>query len=107
MEQAEELGYNHLALDVTGQIKSAALGNLTAWMDQLNQTSVDRFGRGLRIAVPPRQQVMGKNVFELSFIYDADGCLLEFLHKQSELSQPLQSGWEPWDGEDFQGVSSL
>lgn len=103
MEQADALGFNHVALDVTAQIQVAALGNLTAWMDQLNQTSVDRFGRGLRVAVPPRQQVIGKEVYELGFIYDADGCLLEFLHKQSELAQPLQSGWDPWDGGGFIG----
>eukprot|EP00977_Amphora_coffeiformis_P001788 scaffold353_cov185-Amphora_coffeaeformis.AAC.16 len=98
MENQLELGYNHIALDVTQHIRDLQLADLAAWMDQLNETSVQRFGRNLRVALPPRQQMMGQNVFELAFIYDADGSLVEFLHQQAVLSQPIESGWDPWDG---------
>ncbi len=71
--------------------------------ETLNSTSWDRFGKTLNIALEPQQQLIGNEVYELGFIYDADGCLVEFLHKQTELSQKIDSGWEPWDGTGFVG----
>ncbi|GAX12670.1 hypothetical protein FisN_13Lu149 [Fistulifera solaris] len=103
MQRPEFLGYNHVAVDVTEQILHAGFMNLNEWLDQLNRTSIDRFQRSLRIAVKPRQQMIGRGVYELAFLYDADGCLIEVLHKQSEISQEMQSGWDPWDGEGFVG----
>ena len=107
MERQDALGYNHLALDVTQQIASQAnLSSLADWMDQLNHKSVDSFGKTLRVALPPRQQIIGQCVYELAFLYDADGCLVELLHQQSELTQTLESGWEPWGGEGFIGENN-
>lgn len=111
MENQVELGWNHMAIDVTAQIKGTSSSNnmqdLADWMAQLNETSMQTFGKSLRVAVPPRQQMIGRNVFELAFIYDADGCLIEFLHKQGQVqSQSMDSGWDPWDGEGFVGISS-
>ena len=103
MENQIELGYNHMALDVTQQIRDLQLADLAAWMDRLDQSSVQRFGRNLRVALPPRQQMMGRSVYELAFIYDADGSLVEFLHQQAVVSQSIQSGWDPWDGQGFVG----
>ena len=37
------------------------------------------FGRQLRIALPPEQKVIGSQVYEMAFIYDADGALIELL----------------------------
>lgn len=104
MENEQELGWNHMALDVTQQILNDELcGDLAGWMAKLNQTSFERFGRSLRVALPPRQQMIGQSVYELAFIYDADGSLIEFLHKQGEVSQSMSSGWDPWDGTGFWG----
>jgi catechol 2,3-dioxygenase-like lactoylglutathione lyase family enzyme len=101
----ELLGHNHIALDVTESIQNQEeLKSLSDWMDQLNQKSLQQFGKTLRVAVPPTQRLIGKGVFELAFLYDADGALVELLHKQTELQQEISSGWEPWDGQGFVGA---
>lgn len=112
MDRQDLLGHNHLALDVTHQIaaaascdddnNSSAVVDLTTWLQALNQTSIRTSNRMLRVALEPQQQMIGQGVYELAFLYDADGALIELLNKQSELSQPMASGWEPWDGSDFQ-----
>jgi catechol 2,3-dioxygenase-like lactoylglutathione lyase family enzyme len=98
MKQQELLGHNHLALDVTSLIQRLGLSSLQEWMDHLNQRSIATFGKTLRIALAPRQQLIGNTVYELAFLYDADGSLVEFLHKQKELPQTISSGWDPLDG---------
>ena len=103
IENAQELGYNHMAMDVTAQIQKNGLADLSVWLDQLNDKSRQQFGRNLRIAVPPRQQLIGQYVYELAFIYDADGSIVELLHKQGQVPQSIESGWEPWNGEGFVG----
>jgi catechol 2,3-dioxygenase-like lactoylglutathione lyase family enzyme len=101
----ELLGQNHFALDVTESIqRQEGLESLSDWIDQLNQKSLQHFGKTLRVAVPPTQRLIGKGVFELAFLYDADGALVELLHKQTELQQEMSSGWEPWDGKGFVGA---
>jgi catechol 2,3-dioxygenase-like lactoylglutathione lyase family enzyme len=105
MKYFNVLGYNHIALDVTAQIQQAG-GNGTAatlcgWIDNLNRTSHERFGRRLRIALEPEQQMIGRAVYEIAFLYDADGCLVELLHFLVELKQDMVLGWEPWDGQAF------
>lgn len=113
------LGYNHVALDVSAQIKNnnsranTTTASLQDWIDVLNRTSLDRFGKTLRVALPPRQQVIANTVYELAFLYDADGCLVELLHEVGETaaaagaqSSTSSSGWEPWDGQGFKGPSS-
>lgn len=101
MERQELLGCNHLALDVTGSLERQGHTQLSEWMQTLNATSVERFGRGLRVALEPRQQIIGKNVFELAFLFDADGALIEFVNKQSNVEQEITSGWDVWDGKGF------
>ena len=99
MQRQELLGYNHVALDVTAQIRSGGMkGGLSEWMQRLNDTSLERFGKSLRVALHPRQQMIGRSVYELAFLYDADGALIELLHHQRDLEQTIESGWEPWDG---------
>jgi len=107
MAQQQILGYNHVALDVTRQMRSQNVTLLSTWMEQLNQRSVEMFQRKLRIALQPRQQIIGRQVYELAFLYDADGCLVELLYLQGELPQNLESGWEPWNGEVFLGETRL
>ena len=111
MERPEFLGHNHLALDVTNQIgtrfnNSNVTARLQIWMDNLNEKSVKDFGKKLRVALAPRQQLIGRTVYELAFVYDADGALVELLYKQGELAQDVQSGWEPWDGKGFIGKTN-
>jgi catechol 2,3-dioxygenase-like lactoylglutathione lyase family enzyme len=100
IQRQDILGQNHLALDVTPDVTlgSDDKKNLSDWIDDLNARSLKKFGKTLRIAVEPRQQIIASGVYELAFLYDADGALIELLWKQSELTQELASGWEPWDG---------
>ena len=52
----------------------------------------------MRIALAPRKQMIGRSVYELAFLYDADGALVELLNKQNDLPQEIDSGWEPLGG---------
>ncbi|KAL3928009.1 MAG: hypothetical protein SGBAC_012838 [Bacillariaceae sp.] len=98
MQRQDLLGMNHFALDVTGSIKSQGLESLAEWMKKLNKKSLIEFGKNLRIALSPRQQMIGRSVYELAFLYDADGALVELLNKQTDLPQEIDSGWEPLGG---------
>ena len=114
-QQESLLGFNHLALNVTHCIQTlkqkqesvivdescGCTYGLNEYLKELNQTSYQKFQKTLRVAVPPRQQIIGGHVYELSFIYDADGSLLELLHWTNELTTQQDSGWEPWDGTGF------
>jgi catechol 2,3-dioxygenase-like lactoylglutathione lyase family enzyme len=106
MDRQDFLGLNHLALDVSGSIKQKQLVSLSDWLDNLNEKSLKVFGKTVRIALKPQQQLIGRGVYELAFLYDADGVLIELLNKQKDLSQEIDSGWEPWDGQEFSGKSS-
>ena len=98
------LGQNHFALDVTSAIEEHdELETLADWIEILNKKSINQFGKSLRIAVEPVQRLIGKSVYELAFLYDADGALVELLRKQTDLKQDMSSGWEPWDGKGFSG----
>jgi catechol 2,3-dioxygenase-like lactoylglutathione lyase family enzyme len=100
-ERQNLLGYNHLALEVSASIRQKGFSNLTEWLDSLNEKSMEMFGKTLRVALQPQQQLIGSSVYELAFLYDADGALVELLHKQKDLPQRIESGWEPWDGKGF------
>jgi catechol 2,3-dioxygenase-like lactoylglutathione lyase family enzyme len=95
------VGYHHVALNVTAQVR-ALDDNLQSYLDHLNATSRQRFNKTIRLAVPPRQQIIGGQVYELAFVYDPNDCLVELLHEQSRLAQPVADGWEPWSGQGFQ-----
>lgn len=101
MERQELLGWNHLALDVTESLQAKGFLQLSEWMQDLNATSIQQFNRGLRVALEPRQQIIGDGVYELAFLYDADGALVEFVHRQSDVEQEMTSGWDVWDGKGF------
>lgn len=101
IQQQTILGQNHLALDVTSSIQRLQFGSLAEWLECLNQKSITQFGKTLRIAVEPYQTMIGKGVYELAFLYDADGALIELLHKQTELQQDVSSGWDPTEKVDF------
>jgi catechol 2,3-dioxygenase-like lactoylglutathione lyase family enzyme len=110
-ENQEYLGHNHLALDVTSSIdankteleSSLLLRNhtflLSAWMETLNEKSLQLFQKTVRVALEAEQFMVGNVVYERAFIYDADGALIELLHRAAELPQQIDpmSGWELYD----------
>ena len=98
------LGLNHFCLDVSETIQqNTNLNDLSDYLEFLNDMSLKKFGKTLRIALQPKQQMIGKGVYELAFLYDADGSLVELLNKQKELEQEITDGWKPlkWDNQDF------
>jgi catechol 2,3-dioxygenase-like lactoylglutathione lyase family enzyme len=100
MKRQDLLGWNHVALDVTELVQDGSL--LADWIQELNDKSKAQFGKALRIASVPTPRIIGKHVYEIAFLYDADGGLVELLRKQKgRLEQDIQSGWEPWDGKGF------
>jgi len=80
---------------------SCSLYNLQEWLDDMNQLSISTFGKSLRIALQPTKRIIGRDVYEMAFIYDADGTLVELLNWSGRLGQEVSSGWEPWNGEGF------
>ena len=86
---------------VNNNSSSCSLYNLQEWLDDLNQLSIETFGKSLRIALHPTKRIIGRDVYEMAFIYDADGTLVELLKWSNRLEQVVGSGWEPWDGEGF------
>ncbi|KAL9181828.1 hypothetical protein ACHAXT_012171 [Thalassiosira profunda] len=111
-KREELLGLNHFALDVTNNIprpdnddgasadgSACALYQLQEWMDDLNALSIERFGKSLRVALSPVKRIIGKEVYEMAFLYDADGALVELLNHSGTLEQEMDDGWAPWDGQ--------
>ena len=111
------LGYNHMALDVTNHIPPpplSAVGNnnnnvtiikcLQDYINCLNSYSMSLYNKTIRIAVHPKQQLIGRSIYEIAFLYDPDDCLIELLYYQSTTSQIIDSGWEPWNGQNFIGL---
>ncbi|KAL3766315.1 hypothetical protein ACHAWU_005707 [Discostella pseudostelligera] len=122
VERPELLGLNHVALDVTGCIASrsndnvdddddantstdprtsCALYQLQEWIDDLNTLSIQKFGKSLRVAVSPTKRIIGREVYEMAFLFDADGSLVELLNHSGTLEQEMDDGWIPWDGRGF------
>ena len=107
MKHETLLGLNHYALDVTPHILSLEKGEyygLHQFLEDINEESKAQFGKALNVALDPRQQVIGNQVFELCFLFDADGCIVELVRYIKDLDQNIQSGWEPWDGSGFVGA---
>lgn len=99
-QKEDLLGLNHFCLDVTWKCAH----DLKHFLDAVNAESMVKFNKTLKIALPPKQQVIGSRVYEISFIYDADGSVIELLRYVKELRQNISSGWEPWDGLNFVGI---
>ncbi len=128
-KREELLGLNHFCLDVTQCIpkptnaggdgslisnidattttvsedgsSSCSLYNLQEWLDDLNELSISTFGKSMRVALQPTKRIIGRDVYEMAFIYDADGTLVELLNWSGRLEQEIGDGWEPWNGEGF------
>lgn len=111
------LGYNHMAFDVTLQVHSknnlqdfetaSTQSTLQGWIDEVDRQSFERFGKHLRLALEPFEQMIGTYVYDVAFLYDADGSLLELLSLKAQVSSSeMRSGWEPLDDEVIDFLSS-
>ena len=121
MVRPAALGYHHVSMDATTQIRALVGENnataggdgaaLADWLEALNATSLRQFRKTVRLALAPYTQLIGPTVYELAFVYDADGCLVELLHRVGERqtgqfaqeTSDMESGWQPWDGKGFVG----
>jgi catechol 2,3-dioxygenase-like lactoylglutathione lyase family enzyme len=85
-------GMNHLALDVSEECRaSGGDGGLPDFLRHLNERSEAVFDRSIRLVVAPHERIIGQDVFEVGFIADPDGVLLELLSCSAHpISQPLE-----------------
>ena len=72
-------GYYHLSFDLTGRVS-----NLSTWLETLQSKMTDAKGT-LKVLLPPEQQQIGEELYEVTFLADTDGLPLEFL-RQIEVS---------------------
>mmetsp|Transcript_8585 Transcript_8585/g.14284 ORF Transcript_8585/g.14284 Transcript_8585/m.14284 type:complete len:220 (+) Transcript_8585:106-765(+) len=93
VQRPELLGLNHYAIDVTNSMNRKNMKQLEQWVEHLNKKSKDTFGKTLRVAVEPFEQMIGQNLYQLAFIYDADGAIIELIYLQRKFTQKMISGW--------------
>ncbi|MEM9002286.1 MAG: VOC family protein [Cyanobacteria bacterium P01_F01_bin.86] len=77
-------GYYHLSFDLTQVIVSLPdwIGSLEKQFAEASQQTPGAL-KPLQVLLPPKQQMIGRNVYEVAFIADADGLPLEFLRMMS------------------------
>jgi catechol 2,3-dioxygenase-like lactoylglutathione lyase family enzyme len=74
------VGYYHLSFDITDISQ-----NLVNWLMDLkerfaiSQQNQPEMVHPLKVLLEPTQQQIGKNIYEVAFIADADGLPLEFI----------------------------
>ncbi|MEO1591531.1 MAG: VOC family protein [Cyanobacteria bacterium J06632_22] len=75
-------GYYHLSFDLTQTTDSlpAWLASLQQAFKQGNETQPEQISP-LKVLLEPQQQMIGSQVYEVTFIADADGLPLEFLRR--------------------------
>jgi catechol 2,3-dioxygenase-like lactoylglutathione lyase family enzyme len=71
-------GYYHLSFDLT-----PGVADLSEWLAALQQkfeiAAVAGQGQPLKVLLPPTQQQIGSQIYEVTFIADADNLPLEFI----------------------------
>lgn len=81
------VGYYHISFDISKYAE-----NLPRWLKELqekfSQSSNDNpeLIQPLKILLPPEQQMIGNNVYEVAFIADIDGLPLELIYLVKSLS---------------------
>eukprot|EP00633_Aureoumbra_lagunensis_P011049 CAMPEP_0197329194 /NCGR_PEP_ID=MMETSP0892-20130614/5538_1 /TAXON_ID=44058 ORGANISM="Aureoumbra lagunensis, Strain CCMP1510" /NCGR_SAMPLE_ID=MMETSP0892 /ASSEMBLY_ACC=CAM_ASM_000538 /LENGTH=156 /DNA_ID=CAMNT_0042825675 /DNA_START=182 /DNA_END=649 /DNA_ORIENTATION=- len=85
------LGLNHVAIDVSNT--SSDMDSLSDFLRMLNDYSEQTFQRSLGLVHKPYQQMIGQDVFELCFIRDPDGVLLELIRYQTRIPDPMVPDW--------------
>jgi hypothetical protein len=60
------------------------------------------------VALEPYEDFIDNKVYQLGFIYDADGSLVELVYKVSDREglPPIEGTWEYWDGTGFRGAAT-
>ena len=106
MANSAVLGWDHMCLDVSESIRTMSedggndgnvRSNLQGWIDALNSNSQSKFGKDVRVALEPRVKVIGREQYELAFIYDADGGLIELVNKLDDSAPAAESSWDDED----------
>jgi catechol 2,3-dioxygenase-like lactoylglutathione lyase family enzyme len=70
------VGYYHLSFDLTNLTT-----DLATWLSQLTSQFRSATSSAPKILLAPTQQVIGANVYEVTFIADPDNLPLEFIRK--------------------------
>jgi catechol 2,3-dioxygenase-like lactoylglutathione lyase family enzyme len=97
-QRIDLLGHNHIALDVTSSAQQLNCStNLQSWMEYLNVKSLALFNKTMRVALAPKQIMVQNGIYEIAYIYDPDGALVELICQGVTLPQNVSSGWEPID----------
>lgn len=84
-------GVNHIAIDVTREARK--MGGLASYIKHLNQQSEIQFERSIRLILVPYQQMIGNDVYEIGFISDPDGVLIELIAHNGTLTQIIEPDW--------------
>lgn len=69
------VGYYHLSFDLSDHAPS-----LTDWLTHITPQFA-AIGHELKLLLPPEQQMIGKNVYEVAFIEDCDRLPIELLRQ--------------------------
>ena len=74
------VGYYHLSFDLTNVTPALPswLNNLQTTFSEAAATNPEQM-QPLQILLPPTQQMIGEQVYEVTFIADSDGLPLEFI----------------------------
>jgi hypothetical protein len=75
-EDEHYTGYYHLSFDLTETI-----ADLPNWVAALEQKFEAAEMSPLKVLLPPQQQQIGQNIYEVAFLADADGLPLEFIRQ--------------------------
>jgi catechol 2,3-dioxygenase-like lactoylglutathione lyase family enzyme len=84
-------GLNHFTLDVTAAARN--FGGMRAYLRQLNARSETWFNKSIRLVVDPYQQIIAQDVYEMAFVSDPDGVLVELIAFNVTLPQKIKPAW--------------
>eukprot|EP00180_Rhodochaete_pulchella_P001829 Plantae.Rhodophyta-Rhodochaete_pulchella.ctg27489.p1 GENE.Plantae.Rhodophyta-Rhodochaete_pulchella.ctg27489~~Plantae.Rhodophyta-Rhodochaete_pulchella.ctg27489.p1 ORF type:complete len:205 (-),score=22.88 Plantae.Rhodophyta-Rhodochaete_pulchella.ctg27489:229-843(-) len=88
LEATPETGMRHISFDLT-----AVACSLGAFLDFVNEESVRRFRKTMRVLRAPDQAMMGRLVCETAFIADADGVPIEIIRRVAPLKHEMVDDW--------------
>jgi catechol 2,3-dioxygenase-like lactoylglutathione lyase family enzyme len=84
-------GLNHFTLDISAAARDS--GGMRAYLQQLNARSEAWFNKSIRLVVDPYQQIIAQNVYEMAFVSDPDGVLVELIAFNVTLPQEIEAAW--------------
>lgn len=91
-ETKPKIGMNHFALDVS--VDCTRLEGLPQFLRHLNKFSENKFDRSVRLVVAPHERIIGQDVYEVAFVADPDGVLIELLCSTTRpIPQKLEPSW--------------